>query len=112
MKFVGNYPEQVRSVLTASALAGVHAIILGPPGWGKTSLALACARALGGLGGYVVIRLDPATPPARIQGAYDPAAILQGRLERVLEGTHMPRASRSWSWTRFSGRTRLCLTPC
>lgn len=82
--YTGAYVNHLVMVLTASAISGEHAVVFSPPGWGKTSIARDTAARIGK---FVLVRIDPTTPPEAIRGAYNPAALLQGRLERVLDGT-------------------------
>jgi MoxR-like ATPase len=85
--FVGGYVNNLVEVLMASALSRQHAIILGAPGYGKTAVSRSLARTMAGNDGYSFTRIDPSTPPDVIRGAYNPAALLDGRLERVTDGT-------------------------
>ncbi len=84
--FIGGYVDDVRTCLTASALAAQHAVVLGAPGWGKTAIARALAQRMAP-DAWTFVRLDPSTPPDVVRGAYNPAALLEGRLERVVDGT-------------------------
>ncbi len=91
--FIGSYVSDIRDCLIAGVLSGQHAVVLGAPGWGKTAIARAMAARVAGDGRWCLVRLDPSTPPEAVRGAYDPAALLQGRLERVVGGTpYDPRA--------------------
>jgi len=56
------------------------------PGWGKTEMAIQSARAVAP-DGFAFIELDPSTPPEVIRGSYDPAAMLNGQLVRLVAGT-------------------------
>lgn len=85
-KFSGSYVNDIVKVLIASAVSGENAILIGAPGWGKTAISRQVAEAMTN-GRYSFTRVDPSTPPEAIKGAYNPAAILDGRLERVVEGT-------------------------
>lgn len=85
--FVGGYVADLRDALVASALSGQHAIVLGAPGWGKTAIARSLAKSIAGDGAWTFTRLDPSTPPEQVKGAFDPAALLNGKLERVVAGT-------------------------
>lgn len=92
-KFVGSYVSPLKDVLVASALSRQNAIILGAPGWGKTAIGRSLAAHLSG-GQYSFTRIDPSTPPDAVRGAYNPAALLEGRLERVTDGTPYDPAMR------------------
>ena len=85
-EFVGNYVNDIVDLLIASAVSGTHAILIGAPGWGKTAIARQAAERMSG-GAYSFTRVDPSTPPEVLRGAFNPAAILEGRLERVVDGT-------------------------
>ena len=85
-KFVGSYVPELTSVLVASTLSRQNAIILGSAGWGKTAIGRSLAQQMSG-GQYSFTRIDPSTPPDAVRGAYNPAALLDGRLERVVDGT-------------------------
>lgn len=85
-KFVGSYVDEMKDILLASALSRQNAILLGAPGWGKTAVTRSLAGQLTG-GQYAFARIDPSTPPDVVRGAYNPAALLDGRLERVVDGT-------------------------
>jgi len=84
--FVGSYVNDMKLILTASALARQNAIMLGAPGFGKTAVTRSLAGQLTS-GQYAFARIDPSTPPDVVRGAYNPAALLDGRLERVVDGT-------------------------
>lgn len=85
--FVGGYVSDLRDALIASALSGQHAVVLGAPGWGKSAIARSVASDIAGDGHWTFTRLDPSTPPEAVRGAYDPAALLNGQLSRVVAGT-------------------------
>lgn len=85
-KFVGSYIDDMKLILTASALSRQNAILLGAPGWGKTAVTRSLAGQLTN-GKFAFARIDPSTPPDVVRGAYNPAALLDGRLERVVSGT-------------------------
>lgn len=84
--FVGSYVDDVVEVLIASVLSRSHAILIGAPGWGKTAISRQAALRMSG-GDFSLVRVDPSTPPEKLLGAYDPAALLDGRLQRVTENT-------------------------
>lgn len=83
--FVGTYVKDMTLVMAASMLSRQNAIFLGAPGFGKTRIAEAMARHLAQP--YSLVRIDPSTPVEVLRGPYDPAAMLNGRLERVVDGT-------------------------
>lgn len=86
MKFVGEYPKEVKKLFTASLVSGTNTIIISKPGWGKTEMALTIGKNVAP-DGTIFIELDPSTPPETIKGAYDPAKMLDGQLERIVKGT-------------------------
>lgn len=86
MKFVGEYPKEVKKFFIASLVSGMNAIIISEPGWGKTEMALTTGKNVAP-DGTIFLELDPSTPPETIKGAYDPAKMLDGQLERILTGT-------------------------
>jgi len=86
MKFVGEYPKEVKKLLIASLVSGINTVIISEPGWGKTEMALTTAQNVAP-DGTVFIELDPSTPPETIKGTYDPAKMLDGKLERIITGT-------------------------
>lgn len=87
MKFQGKYTEEIKNLLIASAVSGQNAVLVGPPGWGKTHMALTAAHAVADKGGTIFLEFDPSTPPEVVKGAYNPAALLDGKLERVFDDT-------------------------
>lgn len=84
-EFVGAYVGELRDLAIVSALSGQHCIALGAPGWGKTAIERRVAQRLAD--SWSFNRLDPSTPVEAVRGPYDPAGILDGRLERVTDGT-------------------------
>lgn len=87
MKWMGQYPKDVKLALIASAISGHHCIFVSEPGYGKTEMAHQAAKAVAGEDGRLMIPIDPSTPPEAIRGAWNPASMLQGKLERVVDGT-------------------------
>ena len=87
-QYVGKYLQPVEKALAASALSGVNCMVISKdPGWGKTDVTLLAARQIVGKDHTVFIRIDPATPMAIVEGAYDPAALMNGKLVRLTAGT-------------------------
>lgn len=87
MEFQGNYVADAKNVFLASAVSGQNAVFVGPPGWGKTHMAQIAARAIAAIEGVIFLEFDPSTPPEVVKGSYNPAALLDGRLERVFTDT-------------------------
>lgn len=87
MKFCGNYVTNLHDIFMGSALAGQNTMTISAPGWGKTEMALQSAKAIAGDNGSVFVELDPSTPPEVINGAYDPAEMLNGRLTKIVTNT-------------------------
>ncbi|MCK9598650.1 MAG: AAA family ATPase [Sphaerochaeta sp.] len=93
MKFVGSYVSQLKGTLAASAVSGHNVMLISAPGWGKTEMARAAGNYIAGQDGLITVELDPSTPPETIRGAYDPAALLNGQLNRLVDGTpYSPKA--------------------
>lgn len=84
-QFVGGYVDDIKAVSLAAILSHQNAIILGAPGWGKTAVSRSILGQMGTH--YSFVRVDPSTPPDVVKGAYNPLALLEGRLERIVTGT-------------------------
>lgn len=86
--FSGQYIDNMSQVLLGSLLSGVHAIILGAPGWGKTTYTKAVAEQVSA-GHYVFKRLEASTPVETVEGMPDTAALLASPpvYRQVLTGT-------------------------
>ena len=87
--FTGKYSKEVEEMLVASAVSGVNVMLISPPGFGKTEMALAASEKLCEKDGErVFLGLDPATPPEVVRGAYDPQQLLKtGNLVLNVKGT-------------------------
>ncbi len=85
--FVGSYVQDIKGAMTAGILSGQNVILLSAPGWGKTAISKRVAQHVAGDAAISFIRVDPSTPPDVISGPYDPAAMLNGVLQRVTAGT-------------------------
>lgn len=85
--FVGDYVTETRDVIVASVVSGVHALLIGAPGWGKTGIVRSVVETITD-GAYVFLRLDASTPPEKVAGAPDPAiAMNEGKIVPVRTGT-------------------------
>ena len=94
-KFQGSYVRDVEDCLIASALAGVHAILSGPPGCGKTAISRAVASKIAPGNETVFIRLDASTPPERVKGIYDMELLLtQTKFQTITAGTVYDQVAR------------------
>lgn len=76
----------LEAMYTASLLARQNAVVVSPPGYGKTKMSYHMARRTVG-DGLVFLPLSPSTPPERITGPIDVVALKEGRLENNKEGT-------------------------
>lgn len=87
--FTGSYSKDVEGLLKASAISGVNVMLISPPGWGKTEMALAAAdKICTSAKNRIFLGLDPATPPEVVRGAYDPQSLVnEGKLTIIKEGT-------------------------
>jgi len=74
-EFQGQYVNDVKLALKASALSGVHCVLLGAPGRGKTTITLKAVEEMFS-GKSVFLRFDATTPPEKIQGYPDIAKLL------------------------------------
>jgi hypothetical protein len=81
-----SYIDQIKNCLQASIDAGLNAILISPPGWGKSKMAFESARSLYG-DQVLFLELSPSTPPEVVEGAIDLAALREGRLARNIERT-------------------------
>jgi hypothetical protein len=94
--FQGRYVEDVRDLIVGALLANEHALLIGPPGCGKTAIARDVVnRVTDGL--FVFTRLDASTPPEKVVGMEDPAELLASppRLVKVVKGTPYDPDARS-----------------
>ena len=81
-RFLGK--EEVIRLLLVSALAGEHAVLIGPPGTAKSALIRTFARLLDAR--YFEYLLTRFTEPNEIFGPVDIGAFREGRYERRTEG--------------------------
>lgn len=87
--FQGRYVEDVKLALVASAVSGVHCILLGAPGRGKTKISKKMAKKMFGKDRRVFLRFDATTPPEKIQGTPDIGKLLseQSVYEIIKDGS-------------------------
>jgi len=89
-KFVGKYIEDMTLALKASVVSHQHALLISPPGWGKTDVCLSAAhKCLGAQDGTIFLRFASSTPPQKVEGMFDPQAAIANPPRFVLqrEGT-------------------------
>lgn len=86
--YQGDYVASMSAALVASAVSGLHAIVLSPPGWGKTQVARQIAERMVP-DNFVFVRLDPTSGPEKVEGLPDPAKALGSPpvYELVVKGT-------------------------
>lgn len=91
--FQGSYVKDLQRVLTASAVSGANAAIIGPPGGGKSDI-LGLSADLCSEGASTFVELAPSSPPAMVEGMFNPAtlmAAMRGQqievLDRLTRGT-------------------------
>lgn len=80
--------DEVRALLVA-LLAGEHALLLGPPGTGKSALTQAFSAALGG--SYFQRLVSKFSVPEELFGPYSLSALESDRYERKVDG-YLPTA--------------------
>jgi MoxR-like ATPase len=87
-EFQGKYVAEMRDALFASALSGLHLVMMSSPGWGKTAVAREVMSMIAG-DESIFIRCEGSTPPEAVKGMPDPAAALDSppRIELNIEGT-------------------------
>lgn len=85
--FVGGYVDDIVQLTAAAMVSQLHAIVISPPGWGKTDIFMAATKQMAGEGNYNVTKLTPSTSPSRINGIYNPAEYLKGNMINMVAGT-------------------------
>ena len=65
-KFVGKYVQDVRTMTEAALVTGLHGLMIGAPGFGKTQIVMDVMNKVIP-GQYVFQRLDPSTPPSALK---------------------------------------------
>lgn len=75
--FAGRYVHDLRDTVLAAAASGVHAVLIGPPGCGKTAISKATMEAVYDPEEIVILRFNPTTPPSAVEGLDDPAGFME-----------------------------------
>lgn len=74
--FVGKEVSEVRDLLVTSAVSGVHCLLLGAPGCGKTAMSIAAAEQMVGRDKMCIVRFNPTTSNDKIEGPVDIASLM------------------------------------
>lgn len=85
VELVGSYIKTLSDAALAAACGRVHAILLGPPGWGKSSLLRSFAART--VGPALFLSCDPTTPASKALGRLHAGALLEGRDVLRTEGS-------------------------
>lgn len=71
-KFEGYYVPDIELAVKSSLVSGNHALLIGPPGCGKTDIAVTVMRQMTADGlKWKIFRLSPSTPPETVEGGLD-----------------------------------------
>lgn len=88
--FTGRYVEQIVHALIGALVSGVNIMLIGVPGYGKTTISRAFfKKVLRNESDRIAafVRCDPTTPVEKIRGGYDPIAWSNGEVVHLIEGT-------------------------
>jgi MoxR-like ATPase len=77
--------EREATIITLALIAREHALLVGPPGTGKSQLCRAAAQAIDGAK-YCERLLSPTTPPETVWGPVSISALRQDRYEHITTG--------------------------
>src|SRR3954452_20607905 len=99
--------EVLVDVIVLGAVAGEHALVVGPPGTAKSEAARRVARALGGA--YFEYLLGRFTEPSEIFGTIDLARLRDGQVETDTTGM-LPEAEIAFLDEVFQGSTAILNT--
>lgn len=72
-KFVGDYVADMALIFEASSVTGLHVMMNGKSGNGKTDISEAAAESIYNADEWLFIELDPSTPPEIVNGYPDPS---------------------------------------
>lgn len=84
-QLVGEYLAPVSEAVVAAAAAQVHAIVIGPPGYGKSALLRSFVAQC--LSPAILLSCDESTPPSRVRGRPHAGALLEGREVTCTDGS-------------------------
>jgi hypothetical protein len=78
-QLAGDYIDEMVDTFIASSITNLPCIVIGAPGWGKTTVIKSLARQIYGERGkdWFFKQINPTTPPAALEGATDVPALLE-----------------------------------
>jgi len=84
--FVGEYTQRIRVACVSAALSNEHALLIGPPGTGKTEMGLDIIKRVTD-DQYAWMSANMGTPTSKITGRDDLAAAFKGEWKVILDDT-------------------------
>lgn len=84
-RLIGSYLSDASEAVVSAAAGRVHALVLGAPGWGKSTLLRSFAARV--LAPALTFSCNPTTPASRASGRPHAAALLEGREVMYVEGS-------------------------
>lgn len=91
--YQGRYIDDMLDILTASLVSNTHAMLISPPGFGKTEVpSLAAFQSSENQWNFTAI--DPSTSPTEVKGMYNPKNFMDGEFTRVVSHTAMDPKNR------------------
>lgn len=94
--YTGAYVTDVADLYASSLVSGLHSVAIGPPGSGKTDIAISMLKEIYGDSYWSMARIHPGTQPEEIEGPADMEVLLKdSRLERKVEGTPFDPSNRA-----------------
>lgn len=84
-QLAGGYVDEIVDALIDSALTNIPCLIIGAPGWGKTTIVKSLSRQIFGKRGedWFFKQINPTTPPVALEGATDTVALLEESVWRI-----------------------------